>query len=151
MLMEKAVSDSSVVCAPPSSPSSASVTYDTRNPDERLIQVPVFIVDLNQVVAPPFLIPGQKWTVIYTLQDSGKVFYDVKYTGPDALKVITNNTNPPGQSTWKTEFDTNNVTFVNKLDCTIFLDPPFTKSFDRESSGRIHGDPTIAVVPDPMG
>jgi hypothetical protein len=143
MLMEKASVD---ICQNAADPNTAPVTagavYVAGQPE---IHVPVYPIAPDRVFAPPFLIPRGEWTLIFELQAPGLVFYAVSYKDKPAGPTITND-DTPGKTTWTTTFDTNKVISANKLHCKIELGPPFSNSDPTYS-----GDPTIAVVQDPMG
>jgi hypothetical protein len=152
MLMEKAVTDSGTA------PVTVSVTYDKGALE---VQIPVFFISPKRVFAPPFLIPRGNWTVVYEVKTPGWVFESVTYPPSTSLPTGVkppDNSNAPGGRTWRTKFDTCGVTDVNKLDCTIGLMQTDFESFG--SDERLHhelhhrrhhtGDPTIAVVKDPM-
>jgi hypothetical protein len=149
MLIEKALTD---VTTPP--PVNAGATYVGTE-----IQVPVFVdSSTNKPFAPPFLIPKGIWTVVFTVETQGWVFDSVIYfkygcTPPDDCTALpsgvqlVDNSNVPGGTTWTTIFDTSGVTFVNMMGSTISLRPesePFL------SDSVISGDPTIAVVKEPI-
>jgi hypothetical protein len=143
MLMEKASVDINQNAAVPSSaPVTAGALYLAGKSE---IYVPVYPLPPDGVFAPPFLIPNGKWTVVFELQVAADlVFYDVSYINqPQDVQRPTDDS--PGKTTWTTTFDTSQVKGPNKLHCTIQLAPP-------SSNGPTHsGDPTIAVVQDPMG
>lgn len=141
-------------------PSEVSVRYDT---DTQTIHVPVFAVSSassqNQVYAPPFLIPKGNWNVVYEVKSSGWVFKNRAYSGFQGARQLPTGVvlqDPPpglgsGGTTFTDCFDTSTVTDVNKLGCTLFLKLAGSSSFDDFDSVEIHGDPTIAVVSDPIG
>jgi len=118
------------------------------------IYVPVYLLMNGVVFAPPFLIPHGEWTVVFELQVAGGlVFKDICYSNQDP-SIVINNDPQPDATTWTTTFDTTQVTNPAKLQCTIKLITisPSDGSNDSNGDGPVYsGDPTIAVVQDPMG
>ena len=143
MLMEKASVDIDQKAADPNpAPVTAGAVYVAGKSE---MHVPVFPIAPDRVFAPPFLIPRGEWIVVFELQAPDLVFYAVSYLDKPKGPSITNN-DTPGKTTWTTLFDTNQVIGANKLHCKIELGPPSGNGVPTYS-----GDPTIAVVQDPMG
>lgn len=151
MLMEKASVD--IDQDPPSTataPVTAGAVFAAGKPE---IHVPVYPLSPPSIFAPPFLIPIGVWTVVLELQSPPPpfpplppdlVFLDVQYKDrPKGPEIKSDDT--PGKTTWTTTFDMNKVTGPNRMRCEIRL--------GRFSNGvpTYSGDPTIAVVQDPMG
>jgi hypothetical protein len=144
MLMEKAPVDIKQCKKNPDlAPVTAGPLYIENTAE---IHVPVFFLpDLpDPVYAPPFLIPQGVWTVIFQMQTPDAYFDDVCYKDqPVGVKIIPG---PRGEIAWSTTFDTSHVNHSNKMHCDISV-----KS-NRDNGTRTYiGDPTIAVVQDPMG
>jgi hypothetical protein len=160
MLTATAVSES-ITTPLVDTPSDVSVIY-AYAPAEHKIHVPVYVRE-GAPFAPPFLIPRGTWTVVYEVKTPGWVFDNVTYHGydctppdvcplPPGVVDPPDNLNEPGGTTLRTRFDTNGVLDVNMMGCTIFLRPDSDRP-DSEplgSDGVISGDPTIAVVKEPM-
>jgi len=122
------------------SPVPASIDFIANKTE---MHVPVVVVASNGF-APPFIIPGGVWNVVYTIQTPGYVFTSITYKDLPDSPVVKDNENVAGGNSWTTVFDTTGVTFVNKLDANFSL-------HSLETGEAVPGDPTIAVVPDPMG
>ncbi|HEX4964434.1 MAG TPA: hypothetical protein VF173_26700 [Thermoanaerobaculia bacterium] len=134
-------------------PQNVSVTYHRDQGNQGEIHVPVYAT--SPVFAPPFLIPKGTWTVVFEVQTSGWVFGSVTYQKThDGFRfpqgVLPLDSGPGSDGSWRTVFDTTEVTDVNMLGCTIVLNPDPNR-FGSEFIAPISGDPTIAVVKDPMG
>jgi hypothetical protein len=142
MLMEKVLA----VHVPGTAPINANVTYVQGS---HTILVPVFPQDLSmKVFAPPFLIPGgDLWEVLFTVQTEGVVFSDVTFDGgPADLPILNYGPIDSTKVVWKTTFNTSNLTKnVEMLNCHIYLN-----GSDPGVSQAYKGDPTIAVVKDPI-
>lgn len=152
----------------PGVPTVTGVLYDTNNPAELKIFVPVSPMPSSpsgkQVFAPPFLIPKGVWNVIYSLPTdlpTGYVFKNVAYhdsagtIGVFPQGVLRLSTSPGRGMDGTTFTDTIDTTEVpsdssNVMGCTIYLNPSTSPNF-LDSDDSIHGDPTIAVVSDPIG
>jgi hypothetical protein len=156
MLKKSAVLDA-IAVAPAPAPVGAGAQYVAGAAE---IRVPVFplpsLPQEKQVFAPPFVVPPGEWKVTYTVQQlpgQTYVFDNVSYDNQAAAISIENH-NPEqqrGGTTWLTTIG-NEVTDVNMLSCTIFLTRQLGHSEFRSHSHRLlKGDPTIAVVKDPMG
>jgi hypothetical protein len=151
MLMEKASvgidQNAQNAAAPSMAPVSTGALYRAGKSE---IYVPVYLLMNGLVFAPPFLIPQGEWTVVFELQVAGGlVFNDISYSNQDS-SVIINNDRQPGTTTWTTTFNTTQVTKTDKLSCTIQLTT--SPNTDSNGDGQVYsGDPTIAVVQDPMG
>jgi hypothetical protein len=147
MLMKNAVSQSHLESLSfPDAPEQASVTYVK---DSKTVWVPVYPI-LSSIpgtnFAPPFVLPPGQWTVQFIVQQPGSqtfVFDSVTFDNPLA-NVTIENPDQAGGRTWSATL-TNTVPFVNMLSCTINLVQP-----NDTARMLFSGDPTIAVVPDPM-
>jgi len=141
MLMEKVLA----VHVPGTAPINANVTYVQGSPK---ILVPVFPQDLSmKVFAPPFLIPGgDVWEVFFAVQTEGVVFSNVTFSGgPTDLPISQGGPIDSTNVVWRSTFDTRKLTKdVEMLSCQIFLSGGSGPSHDYK------GDPTIAVVKDPI-
>lgn len=128
-------------------PITASVTFEGGH----TILVPVFLDSTDHVFAPPFLIPKNTWHVNFIVQQpegqTPLVFDDVTFAST-VDNLIIDNPGDDGETTWHTTF-TNTVTDVNMLSCTITLRNPPNGPMDVVV--KYCGDPTIAVVKDPLG
>jgi hypothetical protein len=126
-------------------PVTASVTYVAGG---FTILVPVYPLDsLMTVFAPPFVIPGgNQWTVIFTVQTDGPVFdtAGVKFSNLPSDLPTPASAALVGLKAWQSTFDTTGIKNpVEVFHCHITLNGP---------AGAVYvGDPSIAVVQDPMG
>lgn len=128
-----------------------------------IVRVPVYVKE-GKPFAPPFLIPKGTWTVHFDLKTEGWVFGGVTFHSADCTPTLTQSCESlpsgvelplqapvTGGKTLRVSLDTNGVALVNSLGCTLTLDPaPDSLNF-LLSSAPISGDPTIAVVKEPIG
>ena len=165
MLIESTVLEA-ITVIPTAPPLNASVTFENIGQATQKIKVPVFPyqpdnVSQGKVFAPSFIVPKGMWTVVYEVQLTGVIFTSVTHTapsdpgGPLTLRfpkglAVGEPTIAEDGTTCSTDFNTTQITDVNKLSCHFELAPKVGSGFERFSKS-FSGDPTIAVVSDPLG
>lgn len=140
MVKKTAISESPTQVAPVE----ASVTFVK---DEAEIHVPVHPLSPDGVFAPPVIIPKGTWTVVWTIQGLDHFFQSVDIPNPinslpDGIEIDNPIPIDSHPTVWRTTFH-NDVTDVNLVDATINL--------STTEGSLLKGDPTIAVVKDPVG
>ncbi|HET9227182.1 MAG TPA: hypothetical protein VFR31_10975 [Thermoanaerobaculia bacterium] len=117
---------------------------------EAQIIVPVYPMpsepEGQQVYAPPFVVPVGTWTVTYVVQDNDYLIGGVTYQDVSAGVTILENQQGSSSSQWTTQIR-NAVTYANMMESTIVLNP----TLSAPGQQPLRGDPTIAVVKDPLG